>query len=462
MPAFSPEEVVETFEMLSLSHLNIRAVTLGGNLLDCVDPSIDLLASRVTAKITRLAGNLVPEAEALESRYGVPIVNKRIAVTPAALLLGTPVSHSSERAASALGVRLAETLDRVAVEVSVNYVGGYSALVQRGLTRGDLLLIDSIPEALARTERVCSCVNIADTKVGINSDAARKMSESLTRTAEETASRNGLGCTKLITFANAPGDNPFVQGAFPRGWGAVCDHQCRHQRTRRHPGRRGEEPGFRLPGSGRCREESGVQDHPGGRTRRSGARGAPRRPIRDRRPLPRSDPPEGGKHRGHYRGHGDRGLWRAGFHRGARAPHGRGEERGNMARTFVGGLSGAFIPLSEDSGMVDAAQAGSLTLEKLEAMTSVCSSGLDMIPIPGDTPPETIAAIIMDEMAIGVMNDKPVGVRIIPVPGKQVGEQVEFGGLLGRSVILPVSHFSSRAFMRRGGQIPSPIVSLKG
>ncbi len=462
MPVFSPEEIVETFEMISLSHLNVRAVTLGLNLLDCIQPDFEKMASRVREKIVRISERLVTESEEVENRYGVPIVNKRIAVTPAALLLESAISRESNTETSRLCVKIAKVFDDAAREVSVDFIGGYSALVQKGWTKGDFCLIGSIPEALSVTERVCSCVNIAETRAGINTDAAMKMGEVVKDTARKTAKKNGVGCAKLVTFANAPEDNPFMPGAFHgpgeaeatlnvgiSGPGVVRAVVEKHRdldfrsladivkKTAFKITRVGELIGREM--AQRLDVRFGIVD------------------------LSLAPTPEKGESiAGIIEAMGIESCGAPGSTAALAILTDAVKKGGNMATSFVGGLSGAFIPLSEDSGMGEAARRGSLSIEKLEAMTSVCSCGLDMIPVPGDTPSETIAALIMDEAAIGVLNNKPVGVRIIPVPGKKAGDYVEFGGLFGSSVVIPISRFSSRVFARRGGQIPPPVASLRG
>lgn len=462
MPVFSPDEVVETFEMISLSHLNVRAVTLGINLLDCISPDFDDMASKVKEKVTKVAGRLVSEAEAVENRYGVPIVNKRLAVTPVALLVESALSGVSDKEAKRLCVKLAEALDESAMKVSVDYIGGYSALVHKGWTKGDLAIIESIPDALSSTERVCSCVNIADTKTGINTDAALKMGHAIKDLARKTAGRNGVGCAKLVTFANSPEDNPFMPAAYHglgepesalhvaiSGPGVVravveknkdLDFRALAELVKR--------TAFKITRVGELIGRETAQ--------RLGVSFG----IVDLSLAP--TPEKGDSIANIIEAMGIESCGAPGSTAALALLTDAVKKGGSMATSFVGGLSGAFIPLSEDAGMVDAAEAGSLSLEKLEAMTSVCSSGLDMIPIPGDTSAETVASIIMDEMAIGVVNNKPVGVRIIPVPGKKAGDRVEFGGLLGSSIVMPVKNFSSKVFARRGGQIPSPASSLRG
>lgn len=458
---FSAEEVMETFEMISLSHLNVRTVTLGINLLDCADAHIKKMKEKIYGKIVSTAGNLVEKANAVERKYGIPIVNKRISVTPISLLLEAGIKGRPKGNAIARTIEIAEVLDKAAKDVGIDFIGGYGALVQKGFTKGDLVLIDSIPEALACTERVCSCVNIAGTKAGINIDAALKMGEVVKQTALKTKDRSGIGCAKLVCFANAPEDNPFMAGAF------------------HGPGEPESTINVGISGPGVIRnivEKSGKADF------RSLAEIIKRAAFKITRAgelvgqevanslnvkfgivdLSLAPTPE--------RGDSVADIIEAMGVEYCGAPGSTAalmlltdavKKGGSMATSFVGGISGAFIPVSEDAGMVEAARAGALSIEKLEAMTSVCSAGLDMIAIPGNTRSETIAAIILDVMAIGVINNKAVGVRLIPVPGKKAWDRVEFGGLFGSTVVMAVSRFSSRNFVKRGGQIPSPLASLR-
>jgi len=459
---FSVEEVVETFEMIHLRGLNIRTVTLGINLLDCVDRDPDKVEEKVYWKITSVADRLVEEVEEVEERYGIPIVNKRISVTPIALLVEGLAAGRREDEAAAISLGLAKTLDKAAEKVNVDFIGGYSALVQKGWTTGDVTLIGSIPLALSSTERVCSCVNIAETRTGINVDAALKMGEVVKKTSELTADRFGVGCAKLAVYANAPEDTPFMPGAYHgvgeaeatvnvgiSGPGVIrviveksggLDFRALAERVKRASfkiTRVGELVGREV--AKRLNVKFGVVDLSLAPTP---AKGESVAEIVEAMGIEYCGAP--------------------GSTAALALLTDAVKKGGSMATSFVGGMSGAFIPLSEDSGMVEAAKAGALSLEKLEAMTAVCSAGIDMVTIPGDTPPETISAIILDEMAIGVLGEKPLGVRIIPVPGRGAGEVVEFGGLLGSSVVMPVSRLDSSRFVKRGGQFPSPIASLKG
>lgn len=459
---FSKEEVIETFEMIHLSGLNIRTVTLGINLMDCIDRDFDKLRNNIFDKIIRVAGRLLDESEAIENKYGIPIVNKRISVTPIALVLEPAIKDLSEQEVESRCIGLAKTINEADRRIGVDFSGGYSAIVQKGWTSGDIALINSIPKALSLTDRVCSCVNIADTRSGINVDAAKKMGEIIKKTAELTSDRNGLGCTKLGVYVNAPPDTPFMPGAYHgigeaeatinvgiSGPGVIksivekssdVDFRALAEKIKRASfkiTRVGELIGHEV--AKRLNVEFGIIDLSLAPTPSSGESIAE---IIEAMGIDYCGAP--------------------GTTAALALLTDAVKKGGIMATSFVGGMSGAFIPVSEDSGMMKAAKKGALSLEKLEAMTSVCSVGIDMVTIPGDTPVETISSIILDEMAIGVVNNKPLGVRIIPVPGKKPGDMIEFGGLLGSSVIMPVSKFRSFKFLNRGGQIPSPISSLNG
>ena len=459
---FSKEEVLETFEMIHLSGLNIRAVTLGINLLDCVDRDFDKLKSNIFSKITSVAERLLEESQDVEHKYGIPIVNKRISVTPVAFLLESVVTDIPKKEGVSRAIQVAKTLDRAAEKIGVDYVGGYSAMVQKGWTSGDIALLNSLPEALSSTERVCSCVNIAETKSGINVDAALKMGEVIKKTAEKTSGEDGFGCTKLGVYANAPADTPFMPGAYQgvgeseatinvgiSGPGIIrviveksenLDFRALAEKIKRASfkiTRVGELIGHEV--AKRLKVEFGSVDLSLAPTP---AKGESIAEIIQAMGLDYCGAP--------------------GSTAALALLTDAVKKGGSMATSFVGGMSGAFIPVSEDAGMVEAAKVGALSIEKLEAMTSVCSVGLDMVTIPGDTSSETIAAIILDEMAIGLVHNKPLGVRIIPVPGKKAGDKVKFGGLLGSSVVIPVSKFDSSRFVKRGGQFPSTIRSLTG
>ena len=448
-------EVNETNKMIDQENLDVRTITMGISLLDCVDADIDVVCEKVYAKITTLAKNLVKTGEDISAEYGIPIVNKRISITPAALVGGAACKTTDDF------VKLAKTLDKAAKEVGVNFLGGYSALVSKGMTKADELLIRSIPEALACTERVCGSVNVGSTKTGINMDAVRLMGEMVKATAEATKEQDSLGCAKLVVFCNAPDDNPFMAGAFH----GVTEADAIINVGVSGPGVvkyaleqvRGEnfevlcetikKTAFKITRVGQlvAQEASRRLGVPFGIIDLSLA---PTPAIGDSV----ADILE------------EIGLEHAGAPGTTAALallNDQVKKGGVMASSYVGGLSGAFIPVSEDQGMINAVNAGALTIEKLEAMTCVCSVGLDMIAIPGDTKATTIAGIIADEAAIGMVNQKTTAVRVIPVIGKGVGEIVEFGGLLGYAPIMPVNSFSCDAFVSRTGRIPAPIHSFK-
>ena len=441
--------------MIDQENLDVRTITMGISLLDCVDADIDVVCEKVYAKITTLAKNLVKTGEDISAEYGIPIVNKRISITPAALVGGAACKTTDDF------VKLAKTLDKAAKEVGVNFLGGYSALVSKGMTKADELLIRSIPEALACTERVCSSVNVGSTKTGINMDAVRLMGEMVKATAEATKEQDSLGCAKLVVFCNAPDDNPFMAGAFH----GVTEADAIINVGVSGPGVvkyaleqvRGEnfevlcetikKTAFKITRVGQlvAQEASRRLGVPFGIIDLSLA---PTPAIGDSV----ADILE------------EIGLEHAGAPGTTAALallNDQVKKGGVMASSYVGGLSGAFIPVSEDQGMINAVNAGALTIEKLEAMTCVCSVGLDMIAIPGDTKATTIAGIIADEAAIGMVNQKTTAVRVIPVIGKGVGEIVEFGGLLGYAPIMPVNSFSCDAFVSRTGRIPAQIHSFK-
>lgn len=447
-------EIMETVKMIAEEHLDIRTVTMGISLLSCTDASPAAVCDKVYEKITRQAEKLVQTAEAIETEYGIPIINKRISVTPAAMLLGN--AHDP-----ADFVRLAHSLDRAAKATGVNFIGGFSALVHKGMTMGDAALIASIPQALAETELVCSSVNVGSTRAGINMDAVAEMGRIIKATAEKTKAQDGFGCAKLVVFCNAVEDNPFMAGAFC-GVGepeAVIN------------------VGVSGPGVVKCALE-GVRGADFGvvaetvkktafKITRMGqlvAQEASRRlgvpfGIVD---LSLAPTPAVGDSVAHILE--EMGLERCGTHGTTAALallNDAVKKGGVMASSYVGGLSGAFIPVSEDAGMIEAARLGALSLEKLEAMTCVCSVGLDMICVPGDTDAATISAIIADEAAIGMINQKTTAVRLIPAPGKKVGDTVEFGGLLGTGPVMAVNPYQSDAFIARGGRIPAPIHSLR-
>ncbi|MBQ6661557.1 MAG: PFL family protein [Lachnospiraceae bacterium] len=451
----SRSEILETNQMIEKENLDVRTITMGISLLDCIDSDLEAMCAKIRAKIVRLAGRLVAVGDEIGREYGVPVVNKRVSVTPAAII-GAAACRSVQDY-----VKLAKTLDDAAKEIGVNFIGGFSAVVCKGMTASDELLMRSIPEALAATERVCSSVNVGSTKTGINMDAVRLMGETVRKTAELTADADSIGCAKLVVFCNAPDDNPFMAGAFH----GVTEADAVINVGVSGPGvvkkaleaARGKnfsvlcetikKTAFKITRvgqlvAGRASELLGV---PFG--------------IVD---LSLAPTPAVGDSVAEI-------LQEIGLeHPGAPGTtaalallNDQVKKGGVMASSYVGGLSGAFIPVSEDQGMIDALNAGCLTLEKLEAMTCVCSVGLDMIAIPGDTSAATVSGIIADEMAIGMINQKTTAVRVIPVIGKTVGDQAEFGGLLGYAPIMPVNRFDCSAFVNREGRIPAPIHSFR-
>lgn len=447
-------EIMETIKMISEEHLDVRTVTMGISLLSCAANDIDTVCTRVYDKITRQAEHLVKTAGDIETEFGIPIINKRISVTPAALLCESIKDTNSF-------VKVAQALDRAAKTTGVDFIGGFSALVHKGATRGDRLLIDSIPEALAVTDKLCASVNVGTTKAGLNMDAVRKMGQIIKQTAALTADADGFGCAKLVVFCNAVEDNPFMAGAFHgvgepdavinvgvSGPGVV---KCALEKVR------GADFGtvadtikntaFKITRMGQLVAQEA--------SRRLGVPFG----IVD---LSLAPTPAVGDSVAYILE--EMGLEQCGTHGTTAALallNDAVKKGGVMATSYVGGLSGAFIPVSEDAGMIAAASSGTLSLEKLEAMTCVCSVGLDMICIPGDTSAETISAIIADEAAIGMVNNKTTAVRLIPAPGKKVGDTVEFGGLLGTGPVMAVSGKSSGDFIARGGRIPAPIHSLR-
>ncbi len=446
-------KIFETINMISSENLDIRTITMGLSLRDCMHPDIDELSHRVYDKVTRKACDLVKTGQDIEREYGIPIINKRISVTPVSL-----IAESSRGSA----VKIARALEKAAVELGVDYIGGYSALVHKGYTEGDRRLIESIPQVLGETSHVCASVNVASTKAGINMDAVSHMGAIIKQAARLTAKDNGIACTKLVVFANAPEDNPFMAGAFH----GVGEPECVINVGVSGPGvvhsaLKKLEPGadfsqiaetikktaFKITRMGQmvAAEASKRLNVPFGVVDISLA---PTPSIGDSVAFILEE----------------MGLEKCGTHGTTAALallNDAVKKGGVMASSHVGGLSGAFIPVTEDAGMVEAVRCGALSLDKLEAMTCVCSVGLDMIPVPGDTPEHTIAAIIADEAAVGVTNNKTTAVRIIPVYGKKEGETVSFGGLLGGGIIMPVNKFSSRVFVNRGGRIPAPVHSLR-
>ena len=447
------KEILSTIEMIAQQHLDIRTITMGISLLDCADPDAGRACSKIYDKITRRAEKLVSVGEDIEREFGIPIVNKRISVTPIALVAAASDTQNFSAFAAAM--------DRAALTTGVNFIGGFSALVHKGMTNADERLILSIPEALSQTERVCASVNVGSTRAGINMDAVRLMGKTVVRAAELTKDRNCIGCAKLVVFCNAVEDNPFMAGAF-HGVGeaesvinvgvsgpGVVKHAI--EAVRGQPfhvlAETIKKTAFRITRAGQlvALEASRRLDTPFG--------------IVD---LSLAPTPAVGDSVARILE--EMGLEVCGTHGTTAALallNDAVKKGGVMASSSVGGLSGAFIPVSEDEGMIAAAQSGTLCLDKLEAMTCVCSIGLDMIAVPGDTPAETIAAIIVDEAAIGMVNQKTTAVRLIPAPGKRVGDAIEFGGLLGNAPVMPVHGESSADFIRRGGRIPAPLHSLR-
>ena len=448
-------EVLETNNMIDHENLDVRTITMGISLLDCADNDVDVTCAKICDKIRSLAGNLARTAEDISKEFGVPIVNKRISITPIALV-GASCCKSADDY-----VKIAKALDKVAEEVGVNVLGGYSAVVSKGMTTSDRLLIESIPQALACTQRICSSVHVGSTKTGINMDAVRLMGETVKKAAEMTADRDSCGCAKLVVLCNAPDDNPFMAGAF---------HGVTEEDAIINVGVSG--PGVVKYALEQVRRESfevlcETIKKTAFKITRVGqlvAQEASRRlgipfGIIDLSLAP--TPAIGDSVADILQ---EIGLEKAGAPGTTAALallNDQVKKGGVMASSYVGGLSGAFIPVSEDQGMIEAAECGALTIEKLEAMTCVCSVGLDMIAIPGDTPASTISGIIADEAAIGMINQKTTAVRIIPVIGKTVGDNVEFGGLLGHAPVMPVNRFSCEAFISRTGRIPAPIHSFK-
>ena len=448
-------EVRETNKMIEENNLDVRTITMGISLLDCISSDIDVTCGNIYKKIVSKAGKLVETGDEIALEFGIPIVNKRVSVTPISLI-GAPCCKTTEDF-----VKLAKALDKAAHEINVNFIGGFSALVSKGMTPAEKLLIESIPEALAATERVCSSVNVGSTKTGIDMDAVKLLGETVIKTAELTKDNGSIGCAKLVVFCNAPDDNPFMAGAFHgvteadtiinvgvsgpgvvkraisevRGadFGTLCETI--------------KKTAFKVTRVGQlvAREASKRLDVPFG--------------IIDLSLAP--TPAVGDSVAEILQEMGLEYVGAPGTTAALALLNDQVKKGGIMASSYVGGLSGAFIPVSEDQGMIDSVNAGMLTLEKLEAMTCVCSVGLDMIAIPGDTKPSMVSGIIADEMAIGMINQKTTAVRLIPVIGKDVGDTVEFGGLLGYAPIMPVNKADCSDFINRGGRIPAPIHSFK-
>ena len=448
-------EVTETNDMIEKENLDVRTITLGISLMDCIDSSLETVCENIFNKIYEAAKDLVKTGEQISREFGIPIVNKRISVTPIALIGGAACKKSEDF------VQIARTLDRVAHDVGVNFIGGYSALVSKGMTNADRLLIESIPQALAETELVCSSVNLGSTKTGINMDAVRLMGHMIKETAEYTKENDSLGCAKLVVFCNAPDDNPFMAGAF---------HGVTEADKIINVGVSG--PGVVKTALEKVRGENfevlcETIKKTAFKVTRVGQLVAKEASKRLGVPFGIIDlslaptPAIGDSVADILCEIGLEYAGAPGTTAALALLNDQVKKGGVMASSYVGGLSGAFIPVSEDQGMINAVEAGALSLEKLEAMTCVCSVGLDMIAIPGDTKETTIAGVIADEMAIGMVNQKTTAVRVIPVIGKTVGETVEFGGLLGYAPIMPVNPYSCDAFVNRGGRIPAPIHSFK-
>lgn len=447
-----PEEILETINMVTNEHLDIRTVTMGINLRGCSHPDIKVFNEQVYTRIMRCAEKLVATTEDIQNLYGIPIINKRISVTPIAIVAES--CHVDDYCS------VAETLDRAAQEAGIDFIGGFSALVQKGMTPGDLKLINSIPQALATTKKVCSSINVATTKAGINMDAVAKMGHIIKQTAELTGDRAGIGCAKLVVFANAPDDNPFMAGAFH----GIGEPDCVINVGVSGPGvvnsavRSLQDPN--LGEISECIKKTAFKITRMGEmvgkevARRLNAQFG----VLDLSLAP--TPAVGDSVAAILEAMGLESCGTHGTTAALALLNDAVKKGGAMASSSVGGLSGAFIPVSEDQDMIRAVQRGSLSLDKLEAMTCVCSVGLDMIAVPGDTSPATISAIIADEMAIGMINKKTTAVRIIPAPGTKVGDMVEFGGLLGTAPVMPVHNFSSEVFIGRGGRIPAPIQAL--
>ncbi len=450
---FSPVEIEETVNMFTHQNLDVRCITMGISLLDCADSDAKKANQKIYDKIMRYAGNLVRVGQDIEKEFGVPIINKRISVTPISLVAGASGEKSY--------VSYCQTLDRCAKELGVNFIGGFSALVQKGITPADRILIDSIPEALAVTDNVCSSVNVGTTKNGINMDAVKLMGETIKKTAEASIKCAVNGCAKLVVFCNAPEDNPFMAGAFhgPGEGDAVINVGV-------------SGPGVILAAArefkGRPINElaDGIKKMAFKITRMGqlvGTEAAKRLGVNfgilDLSLAP--TPAVGDSVARILEECGIEGAGAPGTTAALAMLTDMVKKGGVMASTNVGGLSGAFIPVSEDEGMINAVKQNSICLEKLEAMTTVCSVGLDMIAIPGNTPATTISGIMADEFAIGMVNNKTTAVRLIPVPGKSAGEWVEFGGLLGGCPVMPVSKFGCADFINRGGRIPAPIHSFR-
>lgn len=447
------DNIMKTLHMFEKEKLDVRTITMGISLLDCAHSDGEIARKRMYDKITRKAERLVAIGEEIEREYGIPIINKRISVTPISIVAGSSTDTDY--------VAFAKMLDNAADTTGVNFVGGFSALVHKGMTKGDEILINSIPQALSETERVCSSVNVGSTKAGINMDAVKRMGEIVKETARLTADRDAIGCAKLVVFANAVEDNPFMAGAF---------HGVGEPDTVINVGVSG--PGVVKVALEACKGEpfdivADTIKKAAFKVTRMGQLVASEASKRLDMPFGIVDlslaptPSVGDSIARVLEEIGLESCGAPGTTAALAMLNDAVKKGGIMASSHVGGLSGAFIPVSEDEGMIAAARSGALTIEKLEAMTCVCSVGLDMIAIPGDTSAATISGIIADEAAIGVINNKTTAVRIIPVVGKDIGDSIELGGLLGRAPVMPVSKFSCEDFVNRGGRIPAPLHSLR-
>lgn len=453
MTVFNENLILETINMIKLHNLDIRTVTLALSLRDCMSEDVDVVCEKIHNKIIKYAGKLNEYAIEIENDYSIPIINKRIAVTP--------ISIIGESCTKMDYVKIAKALDAVAKEVNVDFIGGFSALVEKGCTKGDTALIESIPEALASTERLCASVNLATSKAGINMDAVLQMAKIIKQSAELTADNDGFGAAKLVCFCNSASDNPFMAGAYC-GYG---EPECALNIGVSGPGviraaleqmpkdsnfsdiaNKIKQVAYKITTTGELvgRKLAKKLDIPFG--------------VIDLSLAP--TPAEGDSVAGIFQAMGLEHVGAHGTTAALAMLNDAVKKGGIMASSYVGGLSGAFIPVSEDAGMIEASRKGYLTFDKLEAMTSVCSVGLDMIAIPGDTPIETIAGIIADEMAIGMINKKTTAVRVIPVPNKKVNDNAIYGGLFGEAPIMPISQLSSVDFVTKGGRIPAPIHSL--
>lgn len=446
------DEILETIKMSEVEHFDIRTVTMGISLRDCSDRNIEVTKQKIYEKITRYGSNHVKNAKEIETRYGISIANKRVSVTPVA------IAGDSFKAEEFL--EIAKVLDKAATEIGIDYIAGYSALVQKGFTNGDRELIKSIPFVLSETEKVCSSINVATTKAGINMEAVMMMAEVIKSAAEKTKDRDSIGCAKLVVFCNVPEDNPFVAGAF---------HGVSEPEIVLNVGISG--PGVVLDaiksaGNISLNELAEVIKKTVFKITRAGELIGKKVAEKNNIPFGIVDislaptPAEGDSIADILIAMGLEDVGAPGTTAALAMLNDCVKKAGLMASSTVGGMSGAFIPVSEDAGMIRAAEKGNLSLEKLEAMTAVCSVGLDMIAVPGDTSTETIAGVIADECAIGVINDKTTAVRIIPAYGKKVGEYVDYGGLLGRAPVMYVRELSNKKFIHRSGRIPAPMRSL--